>query len=85
MVEAVVEEFALSTPDRRSPIAIGFEWASRISVVGVTLVLPVLAGHWLDRYAGSNPFGLLVGMVIGFGVGLVQLLQLARSSSQPRP
>ena len=81
----MVEEFALPTPEGRSPIAVGFEWASRISVVGVTLVLPVLAGYWLDGYAGSNPFGLLVGMLVGFGVALVQLIQLARSSSRSNP
>lgn len=74
--------FVLLSPEGRSPIAIGFEWASRIMVVGATFALPALAGHWADTRAGSKPIGLLVGMVAGFIIGMRQLLQLARDSSK---
>lgn len=71
-------------PEGRSPIAVGFEAASRISVVGMTFVIPILVGVWLDRSRGSAPFGLIGGVVLGLVVGLVQLIQLARGFNQPR-
>lgn len=71
-------------PEGRSPIAIGFEWASRIFVAGMTFVVPILLGHGLDRAVGSNPFGLLAGLVLGLAVGLFQVIRLARDSATPR-
>lgn len=70
------------SPGGWSPIAIGFEWASRIMVVGATFAVPALAGHWVDTRAGSKPIGLLVGMVLGFIVGMSQLLRVVRDLSK---
>lgn len=72
-------------PDRRSPLTVGFEWASRISVAGATFFVPILAGHGVDRLAGSGPIGLMVGLVIGFAVGLTQLIRIAGDSSRTKP
>lgn len=68
-------------PEGRSPIAIGFEWASRIFVAGLTFVVPILAGAGLDRVAGSRPLGTLIGLVIGLVVGMIQLLRVARGAT----
>lgn len=74
-------------PDResRSPIALGFEWASRISLAGATFFVPILAGFGLDRWAKSAPIGVLIGLAVGLAVGLMQLVRLARDSARPRP
>ena len=42
------------------------EWVSRITSVVVVMVLPGLAGHWLDAWLGTSFLALL-----GFGFGLV--------------
>ena len=49
-----------------SPMAmmgLGFDMAVPVALLG-------LAGHWLDRWLGTNPWltavGLLLGMMIGF-------------------
>ena len=68
-------------PDGRSPIAIGFQWASRITAAGLAFALPMLAGHWVDRSLGSAPAGLLVGLGLGSILGLIQLIRVARDSS----
>ena len=73
----------MAAPDSRSPLSIGMEWASRITTLGFEFALPVLLGHYADRRLGSNPVGALVGMVVGFSVGMLHLLRIARDSSKP--
>ena len=73
----------MSGHDRRSPLSIGIEWASRISAVGFMFSVPPLAGYFVDRWLGSRPIGILVGMIVGFVIGIMHLLQIARDSSKP--
>ncbi len=73
----------MSGPDQRSPLSIGIGWASRISALGFEFSLPPLAGYGVDRWLGSDPIGILVGMIIGFLVGMMHLLRMARDSSKP--
>jgi hypothetical protein len=73
----------MAAPVPRSPLSVGIDWASRITTLGFEFALPALLGHYIDRKAGSNPVGLLVGMVFGFVAGMVHLLRIARDSSKP--
>jgi ATP synthase protein I len=73
----------VSGPDRRSPLSIGIDWAARISVLGFEFSLPPIAGYFVDRWLGSNPVGTLVGMIVGFLMGMMHLLRIARDSSKP--
>lgn len=70
-------------PVRRSPLALGFEWASRITTVALGFVLPTVGGAWLDERLGSRPWGVLIGTALGVTAGLVQLVRLARASTRP--
>jgi hypothetical protein len=69
--------------DQRSPLSIGIGWASRIMALGFEFSLPPIAGYLVDRWLGSNPVGILLGMIVGFLVGMIHLLQIARGSSKP--
>jgi hypothetical protein len=71
-------------PVPRSPMSVGLEWASRIGTLGLFFSLPVLLGHYLDRKIGTSPVGLLIGMVLGFVVGMMQILRIARDESGPK-
>ena len=73
----------MSGPDGRSPLSVGMNWASRITTLGFEFALPPLLGHYVDGRLGSNPVGLMVGMVLGFAVGMMHLLRIARDSSKP--
>ena len=68
--------------DPRSPLSIGIGWASRITALGFEFSLPPIAGYFADRWLGSNPIGTLAGMVVGFLVGMMHLLRIARESSK---
>ncbi len=39
----------------------------------LTLVVPIVAGVFIDRYFGSTPWGIIIGIILGFG-GFFNLL-----------
>ena len=52
------------------------QWVSRITTVGLMMVLPTLGGRWLDERRGTN-YWALIGLVLGLTIGMWQLLQIA--------
>jgi F0F1-type ATP synthase assembly protein I len=72
----------VNRPDEpRSKLAVGIEWASRVTTVGFMFALPPLLGAWLDQWRGTSPLGVLFGAVLGFGAGMAQVLRIAREES----
>ncbi len=69
-------------PERRSNLSEGMEWASRISTVGLEFALPPLAGVGLDRWWGTSPWATVIGAVLGFAVGMMHLLRVAREGTK---
>ncbi len=70
----------MTTPsDDLSPVAKAYVWAYRIIVVALEMVLPGLAGYWLDQQIGT----LILFMLIGFGIGttaaVMYLIQITRT------
>ncbi len=68
--------------DDRSPLALAYAWATRITVVALTMVLPGLAGHWLDEQLGTVVLFLLVGLGLGCTAATLQLIQMIRSENE---
>jgi F0F1-type ATP synthase assembly protein I len=60
-----------------------FEWASKVSTIALSFTLPAVVGFLIDRWSGSSPIATLIGVVLGFVVGLMQILQLSREISGP--
>ncbi|MCU0883943.1 MAG: AtpZ/AtpI family protein [Beijerinckiaceae bacterium] len=44
-----------------------------------------ILGWLIDRYAGIQPFGLLIGLMFGFAAGLRNLYRATQSQSGPPP
>jgi F0F1-type ATP synthase assembly protein I len=61
----------------RSSLSVGLEWASRVTTLGLSFVVPAILGALLDHWLGISPVALLLGAVLGFAVGMVQILRLA--------
>jgi hypothetical protein len=75
----------VTTPhDDRSPVAVAYQWASRIMVVAMEMVLPGLAGHWLDVRLGTVVLFLLVGLGLGCTAAVIHLVQMTRSDSEAK-
>jgi ATP synthase protein I len=66
----------------RSNLSVGLDWASRITSVGLEFAVPPLLGAWLDRQFGTSPLALLTGAVLGFAVGMMHILKIARDGGK---
>lgn len=65
----------------RSKLAIGMDWAARVTTVGLEFVLPTLGGVAIDQYFHTLPMATLIGVVLGFGVGMASILKIAREGT----
>jgi hypothetical protein len=65
-------------PQRRSPVAEAMAMASRITGIAAEMALPPLLGYWADQKLGTKILLLVVGVILGFTLGLWQLLQLTK-------
>jgi Putative F0F1-ATPase subunit Ca2+/Mg2+ transporter len=65
-------------PEQRPAFAVGVEWASRVSTIAMAFSLPPLIGFGLDRWWTSGPIFTLLGVLLGFVGGLLEILRLAR-------
>jgi F0F1-type ATP synthase assembly protein I len=57
------------------------EWVARIATVAAEMVLPGLAGQWLDRRWGTGVF-VLIGFLLGLSGGLYHLLLMTGSMNE---
>lgn len=74
------------SPDQRSPIAIGYEWSSRVVAISLEMVVPGLAGYWLDGRLGTRALFTLLGFALGMYVAIRHLIALtATTENQSGP
>lgn len=52
-----------------------------LSQVGLEMVVPIALGWWLDDKLGSAPWLLVVGVILGFALGILHLLALTRNEN----
>jgi hypothetical protein len=65
--------------DDRSPLAKAYQWSTRIMIVALEMVLPGLAGHWLDKRLGTVVLFMLIGFAAGGTAAIVHLIHMTRS------
>ena len=68
--------------DDRSKINQAYDAASRIIVVALEMVLPGVAGYWIDSRLGTGCLFLVIGMVVGCTGGVWHLIRFARQSGR---
>ena len=70
--------------DGRSAMARGYVLASRVMSIGFQMIIPVGVGWWADSAWKTSPWLMLLGVVLGFVVSMMELMQLARESAPPK-
>lgn len=70
--------------DGRSAMARGYVLASRAMSIGFQMIIPVGVGWWADSAWKTSPWLMLLGVVFGFVVSMMELMQLARESAPPK-
>ena len=65
------------------PIGAAMDWVARIVVAGLIMVLPGLAGEWIDNRIGTG-FVALIGFALGIAISLVYLLAITRKANRPQ-
>jgi len=65
------------------PMAQAMEWVAKITTVAMEMFLPAVGGAYLDRRWGTNHWA-LIGVVLGFVVGMWHLLQMTRTANKRR-
>ena len=70
-------------PREQHPMALAIEWVSKITTIALEMVLPGLAGMWLDKRWGTQ-FLALAGFALGVTVGIWHLLKMTNSGKKKR-
>jgi ATP synthase protein I len=83
------EEEAGIKPHEPDPETVTFRKTARGYRVGTDFVVTVLTfialGWLVDRILGWEPWGLLVLMLVGFGVGMMNLWRAVKTESDETP
>lgn len=69
-------------------MASAMRWVSEITSGGLMMVLPSLAGWWLDGQLRSAPWCLVVGGMLGLAASFLHILKITgalKSSSKRDP
>ena len=57
------------------------QWVAVLTTIAMEMVLPGLAGRWLDGRFGTQ-YLVLVGFALGLTIGIYHLLQLTKAKSK---
>ncbi len=66
----------------RPSMAVAMERVSQVTTIGGEMVIPTLAGYFLDDRWGTKPWLTLIGAVCGLSLSMWHLYQLATKLSE---
>jgi hypothetical protein len=60
-------------------LAAAYQWAWRIIGLSLGMVIPGVAGYWIDQWLGTRALFTLLGFGAGMALGMWRLLRIAKS------
>jgi len=73
----------LAKPPPQHPMAAAMQWVSRIMAAGLMMVLPGLAGQWLDGRLGTG-FLVLLGFAAGMALSIAYLIAVTKPARKKK-
>jgi ATP synthase protein I len=71
-----------NTPPSLSPAALGLRYGGEF---GAAIIVGGLLGYGADYFLNSQPWGLVIGIGLGFVAGVVNVVRVAQSYSRANP
>lgn len=65
-------------------MAVAMAWVSRITTIALEMVLPGVAGVWVDGWLGTKVLFAVLGFGLGLTVAIVHLLRVGPGKSPSR-
>ena len=76
-LEEAQARHAKPDPRERANKAIGFKYASDFSAA---IIVGAMLGYGIDKLLGSMPWGLLIGLILGFAAGVLSITRAAQEA-----
>ncbi|MEM8947050.1 MAG: hypothetical protein AAGD11_17890 [Planctomycetota bacterium] len=73
----------MSKSPQQHPMGAAMQWVARIIAAGMMMVLPGLAGQWLDGRLGAGFFALL-GFALGIFVSMSYLIAVTQTDAKKK-
>jgi hypothetical protein len=83
LAEPEVEELQEMAEPPMHPMGVAMQWVARITGAAVMMILPGLAGLWLDGKWGVSFIG-LIGFAFGLFGGMTYLISATRAADAER-
>jgi len=81
-VNAARGEGASDAPPPQSPASLAMRYGGEF---GAAVIVGALLGYGVDHFVHTTPWGLVVGMGLGFVAGVVNVVRVAQSYSRANP
>jgi ATP synthase protein I len=75
-------EGASTTPPPQSPASLALRFGGEF---GAAIIVGALLGYGADYFLHTSPWGLVIGLVLGFIAGVVNVVRVAQSYSRANP
>ena len=63
--------------ESRSQLALGLQWASRITTIALEFSMPMVLGYGVDRWLQTTPAATITGLLLGFVAGMLHTFKIA--------
>ncbi len=81
-VNAARGDGASNTPPPQSPASLAVRYGGEF---GAAIIVGALLGYGVDYFVHTTPWGLIVGLGLGFVAGIVNVVRVAQAYSRSNP
>lgn len=81
-VDAARGESGSAPPPPQSPASLALRFGGEF---GAAIIVGALLGYGADAFLHASPWGLIVGLALGFAAGVVNVVRVAQAYSRSAP